>query len=126
MLAGGLTVLMLDLGRPDRMIVAATHYNASSVFAWNVLHLLGHGGHRGALSVDAAGAAHEPLRQAGWRRGTDLALRADHRHRLDLRLLVARQAYQSAVLAPLFIVLSFAWGWRGFLIVQAAMFAWNG
>ena len=26
--------------------------------------------------------------------------------------LVARQAYQSAVLAPLFIVLSFAWGWR--------------
>ena len=36
MLAGGLTVLMLDLGRPDRVIVAATHYNASSVFAWNV------------------------------------------------------------------------------------------
>ena len=36
MLAGGLTVLMLDLGRPDRVIVAATHF-ASSVFAWNVL-----------------------------------------------------------------------------------------
>ena len=27
MLAGGLMVLMLDLGRPDRLIVAATHYN---------------------------------------------------------------------------------------------------
>ena len=27
MLAGGLMVLMLDLGRPERMIVAATHYN---------------------------------------------------------------------------------------------------
>ena len=29
-------VLMLDLGRPDRLIVAATNYNAKSVFAWNV------------------------------------------------------------------------------------------
>ena len=37
LLAGGLTVLMLDLGRPDRVIVAATNYNPTSVFAWNVL-----------------------------------------------------------------------------------------
>ena len=37
MLAGGLMVLMLDLGRPERIIVAATHYNLTSVFAWNVL-----------------------------------------------------------------------------------------
>ncbi|MFO1341496.1 MAG: NrfD/PsrC family molybdoenzyme membrane anchor subunit, partial [Burkholderiaceae bacterium] len=36
MLAGGLMVLMLDLGRPERVIVAATHYNFRSVFAWNV------------------------------------------------------------------------------------------
>jgi Ni/Fe-hydrogenase subunit HybB-like protein len=36
LLAGGLMVLMLDLGRPDRVIVAATHYNFKSVFAWNV------------------------------------------------------------------------------------------
>jgi molybdopterin-containing oxidoreductase family membrane subunit len=36
MLAGGLMVLMLDLGRPERMVVAATHYNFKSVFAWNV------------------------------------------------------------------------------------------
>ena len=40
--------------------------------------------------------------------------------------LVARQAYQSALLAPLFIVLSFGWGLAVFLIVQSAMFAWNG
>ena len=36
LLAGGLMVLMLDLGRPERLIVAATHYNFKSVFAWNV------------------------------------------------------------------------------------------
>ena len=32
LLAGGLTVLMLDLGRPERVIVAATHINTTSVF----------------------------------------------------------------------------------------------
>jgi cobyrinic acid a,c-diamide synthase len=40
--------------------------------------------------------------------------------------LVARQAYQSALLAPLFIVLSFGWGLAVFLIVQSTMYAWNG
>jgi molybdopterin-containing oxidoreductase family membrane subunit len=39
--------------------------------------------------------------------------------------LVARQAYQSALLAPLFIVLSFGWGLAVFLVVQATMYAWN-
>jgi molybdopterin-containing oxidoreductase family membrane subunit len=39
--------------------------------------------------------------------------------------LVARQAYASALLAPLFIVLSFAWGLAVFLIVQSAMYGWN-
>src|SRR5512139_4325463 len=37
MLSGGLAVLMLDLGRPDRLVVAATNYNLTSVFAWNVV-----------------------------------------------------------------------------------------
>ena len=36
LLAGGLAVLVLDLGRSDRMIVAATEYNFKSIFAWNI------------------------------------------------------------------------------------------
>ncbi|MFN7863214.1 MAG: NrfD/PsrC family molybdoenzyme membrane anchor subunit, partial [Curvibacter sp.] len=36
LLVGGLCVLMLDLGRPDRLIVAMTHYNFKSIFAWNI------------------------------------------------------------------------------------------
>jgi molybdopterin-containing oxidoreductase family membrane subunit len=39
--------------------------------------------------------------------------------------LVARQAYGSALLAPMFIVMSFAWGLAVFLIAQAAVYAWN-
>ena len=37
LLAGGLTVLLLDLGRPDRLIVAITTFNFKSIFAWNII-----------------------------------------------------------------------------------------
>jgi Ni/Fe-hydrogenase subunit HybB-like protein len=37
LLAGGLALLMLDLGRSDRMIVAVTRLNSSSVFALRVI-----------------------------------------------------------------------------------------
>ncbi|MDH5352684.1 MAG: polysulfide reductase NrfD, partial [Betaproteobacteria bacterium] len=36
LLAGGLAVLVLDLGRPERLVVAMTHYNFKSIFAWNI------------------------------------------------------------------------------------------
>ena len=37
LLTGGLAVLVLDLGRPDRLIVAMTKLNLKSIFAWNQL-----------------------------------------------------------------------------------------
>ena len=37
LLAGGLAVEVLDLGRPDRVVVALTQHNFTSMFAWNVL-----------------------------------------------------------------------------------------
>ncbi len=37
LLTGGLMVLVLDLGRPDRLIVAMTTYNFKSIFAWNMI-----------------------------------------------------------------------------------------
>ncbi|MCU0280146.1 MAG: polysulfide reductase NrfD, partial [Candidatus Nanopelagicales bacterium] len=36
LLIGGLAVLVLDLGRPDRLIVAMTTYNFKSIFSWNI------------------------------------------------------------------------------------------
>ena len=35
-LIAGLLILVLDLGRPDRLIVAMTTYNFKSIFAWNI------------------------------------------------------------------------------------------
>jgi molybdopterin-containing oxidoreductase family membrane subunit len=125
MLAGGLMVLMLDLGRPDRVVVAATHYNFKSVFAWNVFLYSG----LAALVLVYLWTMMERRMQRFakpvglltfvWRivltTGTGSIF----------GFLVARQAYASAVLAPLFIVLSFVWGLAVFLVVQAALNAWN-
>jgi Ni/Fe-hydrogenase subunit HybB-like protein len=125
MLGGGLAVLMLDLGRPDRVLVAATHYNFRSVFAWNVFLYSGMAGivvvylwtmfeRRFNVHAKKAGIA-----ALVWRFALTTGTGS------IFGFLVARQAYQSAVLAPLFIVLSFAWGLAVFLVVQAAMYAWN-
>lgn len=125
MLAGGLTVLMLDLGRPDRIEVAATHYNFRSVFAWNVFLYSG----LAALVVVYLWTMME-RRMKRFARPVGLVAFA---WRIALTtgtgsifaFLVARQAYATAVLAPLFIVLSFVWGLAVFLIVQASLNAWN-
>jgi Ni/Fe-hydrogenase subunit HybB-like protein len=126
LLAGGLMVLMLDLGRPDRVIVAATHYNFRSVFAWNVFLYSGMAG----VVVVYLWTMFEPG-LARWTRPAGIAVLA---WRFVLTtgtgsifgFLVARQAYQSAVLAPLFIVLSLAWGLAVFLLAQGAVSVWTG
>ncbi|MDH2917313.1 MAG: polysulfide reductase NrfD, partial [Gallionella sp.] len=126
MLAGGLTVLMLDLGRPDRIIVAATNFNPTSVFAWNILL---YSGMFAAVAVYLWTLMEQRMnhwsKPAGfavfiWRfvltTGTGVIF----------SFLVARQAYGSAILPPMFIVISFAWGMAVFHIVQSAIYEWNG
>jgi molybdopterin-containing oxidoreductase family membrane subunit len=125
LLAGGLMVLMLDLGRPDRIVVAATHYNFKSVFAWNVFL------YSGMFAI--VGIYLWMLMERRMNRYSKPAGFVAFVWRLVLTtgtgsifgFLVARQAYGSALLAPMFIVMSFAWGLAAFHIVQSAMFAWN-
>jgi Ni/Fe-hydrogenase subunit HybB-like protein len=126
LLAGGLMVLMLDLGRPDRIVVAMTHYNFRSVFAWNVFLYSG----MAAIVMVYLWTMFEPA-LGRWSRTAGIAALV---WRFVLTtgtgsifgFLVARQAYQSAVLAPLFILLSLAWGLAVFLLVQAALFRGEG
>lgn len=125
MLAGGLTVLMLDLGRPDRIIVAATNFNPTSVFAWNIVL---YSGMFSAVAVYLWTMMEQRMKPwsklAGfvvfiWRfvltTGTGVIF----------SFLVARQAYGTAILPPMFIVISFAWGLAVFHIVQSAIYEWN-
>jgi molybdopterin-containing oxidoreductase family membrane subunit len=125
MLGGGLTVLMLDLGRPDRIIVAATNFNLTSVFAWNIFL---YSGMFSAVAVYLWTMMEKRMypwsRPAGflvfiWRfiltTGTGVIF----------SFLVARQAYGTAILPPMFIIISFAWGMAVFHVVQSALYAWN-
>jgi len=123
LLAGGLAVLMLDLGRPERMIVAATHYNFTSVFAWNVFL------YTGMFAIVAVYLwTLMERRMNGWSGTAGLAAFVwrfvlTTGTGMIFAFLVARQAYGSALLPPLFIVMSLAWGTAVFLVVQAAVYA---
>jgi molybdopterin-containing oxidoreductase family membrane subunit len=126
LLMGGLVVLVLDLGRPERLVVAATHYNFRSIFAWNMIL------YNGFIAIVAVYAwtnlerrllpLSKPLGLAAfvWRivltTGTGSIF----------GFLVARPGYASGVIAPLFIAMSLAWGTAVFLLVQEALGRWHG
>ncbi|MCC7327445.1 MAG: polysulfide reductase NrfD [Burkholderiales bacterium] len=126
LLAGGLSVLMLDLGRPERVVVAATHYNFTSVFAWNVFL---YSGMFAIVAVYLWTLMEKRMQVHSGRLGLAAFI-----WRLLLTtgtgaifaFLVARQAYGSALLPLLFIVMSFAWGFAVFVIVQSALNALCG
>jgi Ni/Fe-hydrogenase subunit HybB-like protein len=125
LLAGGLTVLMLDLGRSDRVIVAATYYNFKSVFAWNVFLYTGFFAFVAIYlwtMMDKTVAAY--TKYAGlaafiWR----LVLTTGTGSIFGF--LVAREAYSSALLAPMFIILSFSYGMAVYLLVLLAAYTWS-
>jgi len=120
LLLGGLTVLMLDLGRPDRLIVAMTYYNFKSIFALNIFL---YSGFMGFVIVYLWTMMERRMNQF-----TPLAGLFAFVWRMALTtgtgsifgFLVARQAYDSALLAPLFIALSFSYGLAVFLLVLMA------
>ena len=126
LLVGGLMVLMLDLGRPERIVVAATHYNLTSVFAWNVFLYSG----MIAVVVVYLWMLMEK-RMNRWSRPAGIAVLVwrfvlTTGTGMIFAFLVARQAYASALLPPLFIAMSLAWGMAVFLLAQAAVDAWRG
>jgi len=122
LLVGGLAVLVLDLGRPDRLIVAMTSYNFKSIFAWNIFLYTGFIAVTGIylwmmmerrMNVFMKTAA---LAAFIWR----LALTTGTG--LIFGFLVARQAYGTAIMAPLFIAMSFAFGLAIFQILISVIF----
>jgi molybdopterin-containing oxidoreductase family membrane subunit len=126
LLAGGLAVLVLDLGRPERLIVAMTHYNFKSIFAWNIFL------YTGFYAVVALylwtmfeRRMNDYSKPAGlfafvWR----LVLTTGTGSILGF--LVAREAFNSALLAPLFIIMSFSFGLAIFVLVLMAACRWTG
>ena len=126
LLAGGLAVLVLDLGRPERLIVAMTHYNVTSIFAWNVFLYTGFAAVVAVyLWTMMERRMNAYTRPAGvvaflWRllltTGTGSIF----------GFLVARETYDSALLAPLFIALSFSYGLAIYLLLLLATYRGTG
>jgi Ni/Fe-hydrogenase subunit HybB-like protein len=124
LLVGGLSVLVLDLGRPDRLIVAMTTYNFKSIFAWNIYLYIGF------MVVVAAYLFTMMDRRAS--RSNTLGKGVGGTAfvwRLVLTTgtgsifgwLAARDAYDTAVMAPLFIAASFLYGLAFTILVLATM-----
>jgi len=119
LLVGGLAVLVLDLGRAGRLMIAMTHYNFKSIFAWNIIL------YTGFLVIMCAYLwsmmdrrkwvvkCYKPAGYMGfvWRfvltTGTGSIF----------GFLVARQYYDTAILAPLFIATSYVYGTAFFTLV---------
>jgi molybdopterin-containing oxidoreductase family membrane subunit len=117
LLLGGLTILVLDLGRPDRLTVAMTHYNFKSIFAWNIIL---YNGFLGLVAVYLW-----TMMEKRMNRYTHVAGFFAFVWRLILTtgtgsifgFLVARQGYDAAIMAPMFIVMSFSFGLAIYLMV---------
>ena len=126
LLAGGLAVLVLDLGRPERLIVAMTHYNFKSTFAWNIFLYTGFF----AIVAVYLWTMFE-RRMNGYSKPAGLfafvwRLILTTGTGSILGFLVAREAYNSALLAPLFIIMSFSFGLAIFVLVLMAACRWTG
>jgi molybdopterin-containing oxidoreductase family membrane subunit len=126
LLAGGLVVLVADLGRPDRLVVAMTHYNFKSIFALNMIL------YNGFFAI--VGAYLWFMMERRMNRFSGAAGLAAFVWRLVLTtgtgsifgFLVAREAYDSALLGPAFVVYSLAYGTAMFLIVLDLAWRWDG
>ncbi len=120
LLVGGLAILVLDLGRPDRLIVAMTYYNFKSIFAWNIFLYVGF-----LFIVAAYLWMMFERRMAPY---ADTVGLAAFLWRLVLTtgtgsifgFLVARQAYDAALMAPMFVIMSFSYGLAVFILVLMA------
>ena len=126
LLIGGLIVLVLDLGHADRLIIAMTYYNFKSIFAWNIIL------YNGFLAL--AGIYIWTMMDRKMKAFYPYAGFAAFSWRLVLTMgtgsifgfLVARQFYDAAILAPLFIAMSFSLGLAVFILVLFASYSWTG
>ncbi|OFZ97214.1 MAG: molybdopterin oxidoreductase [Betaproteobacteria bacterium RIFCSPLOWO2_02_67_12] len=124
-LAGGLAILAADLGRPDRLIVAMTHFNFKSIFALNMFL------YSGFFAI--VGVYLWFMMERRMSRYSSMAGLAAFIWRIVLTtgtgsifgFLVAREAYDSALLGPTFVIYSFSYGTALFLIVALAALRWD-
>ena len=122
LLVGGLAVLVLDLGRPDRLIVAMTNYNFKSIFAWNIFL------YTGFMAI--VGFYIWTMLDRNMTKYYKFAGTFAFVWRLLLTMgtgsifgfIVARQGFDAAIFAPWFIIMSFGFGLAIYILVLMFVF----
>ncbi|CAK0777112.1 dimethyl sulfoxide reductase membrane subunit [Gammaproteobacteria bacterium] len=124
-LVGGLMILVLDLGRPDRLPVAITNFNLKSIFTWNIVLYSGF--------IVLAGVYLWTMMERRFNLYTKFAGLGVFIWRIILTtgtgsifgFLVARDAYNAAIMAPMFIILSFSYGTAIYLMTLETLSYWG-
>ena len=125
LLLGGLAIITLDLGRPERVMVALSHFNMASVFAWNVFFYTGFlllaALYLWTLMERTMNRLTKPVAAVllAWRLTLTTATG------LIFGVLVARQAYDTVIMAPLFIAMSLSFGSAAFTLLLLAASDWT-
>jgi len=125
LLMGGVIVLVLDLGNPFHVDYMLTSFNVKSVFAWNIVLYPGF--------FLFAGVYLWTMMDVNVRKYYKTAGTAAFIWRLVLTtgtgsifgFLVGRAAYDAPIMAPLFIITSFAVGLAFFIITIMATYKWT-
>jgi molybdopterin-containing oxidoreductase family membrane subunit len=120
LLLGGLMILVLDLGRPDRVLVPMLNRNFHSVFAFNLIL------YTGFIAIVSVYLWMQMERRMN--RFIAAAGMAAFMWRVLLTsgsgsiygVLVAREAYDSAIMAPMFLAMSFSFGLAVYNLVLLA------
>jgi molybdopterin-containing oxidoreductase family membrane subunit len=115
--AGGLCILVLDLGRSDRLVIAMTHFNLTSIFCLNIVLYNGFflivGTYLYMMMEPRLEPFYRPVAFSAfiWRlivtTGTGSIF----------GFMVSRAAYHSAIMAPMYIALSLSFGLAIFLVI---------
>ncbi len=124
LLAGGLAVLVLDLGRPERLIVAILKHNFRSIFAWNIYLYTGFMAIVAAYlfaMMDRRASKNATLgKTMGWLAFVWRLILTTGTGSI-FGFLIAREAYDAAIMAPLFIASSFLYGLAFTILVLLLM-----
>lgn len=117
LLVGGLSVILLDLGRPDRLLIAMSYFNFKSIFAWNIILYTGFIGIGLIYLWTMLDWQVEKYRKTigiaafCWRLILTVATGS------IFGVLVAREAYNIVIMGPMFIVLSLGYGLACYLLI---------
>lgn len=118
LLAGGLSILVLDLGRADRLMITMQYTNFTSVFAWNVwiyqVFFAATVVYLWVMMDPAVTRFYRPTAVFAflWRLGMTTGTGS------VLGFLVSRALFRTAIMAPAFVALSLSLGTAIFVIVM--------